>query len=547
MRPEHLRRYRDVAWLLARHGGLDLVRSAGLESGLRGLEPAPQRTADPSSLAADLESLGPTYIKLGQLLSTRSDLLSETELEALSRLQDDVAPFPFAEVEAMIESELGARISKIFSNFEAEPVAAASLGQVHRATLRDGREVAVKVQRPGVREVVDQDLQAFAEIAAWLQSHTEVGRRLGLSELLEEFAKSLSRELDYRQEARNLATLRGNLADFKHLVVPEPVEDLTTSRILTMSFVRGIKVTELSNLARLELPGQALAGELFRAYLKQILVDGFFHADPHPGNVLVTPDGRLALIDLGMVAYVAPRLQEHLIQLLLAVAEARSDDAVAHSLRIAQPPADFDETAYARAVADLVNRHRDATASTIEIGRTMLELFRISGTFEIHPAPELSLLGKALLNLDQIGWMLDPDFDVNGAIRASASDLMRSRMAKAASPGAVIQSMLELKDLTERLPSRLNRMLDLLSSNQFEVRIRAFDEGQLLSGLHKIANRITLGLLMAAMIVSAGMMMRVPSSVHLLGYPAVAIVFFGVAAAGSLFLILSILRDDRRH
>ena len=547
LRPKHLKRYGDLAWLIAKYGRPELVREVGLEEAIdRPRAEEGQVTPEGEALARDLESLGPTYIKLGQLLSTRSDLLPARYLEALTRLQDNVAPFPFAEVERIVTAELGVRISKAFAEFDSTPIAAASLGQVHRALLRDGREVAVKVQRPGIRETIGDDLDALEEIAEWADANSDLGRRYRFQTLLDEFRKSLIRELDYRAEAQNLQTIGKNLEEFDLITVPRPIEDYTTSRVLTMEFIRGVKITKLSPIAKLELDGKKLAGELFRAYLQQILIDGVFHADPHPGNVFLTEDNRVALIDLGMVAHVAPRLQEHLIQLLLAVSEGRSDDAVTYSLRIAERTSEFDETTYGRAVADLVARHQDVTMKEVEVGRIMLEMFNISGTAGVRMPPELAMLGKTLLNLDQVGWLLDPDFNPNQAIRESAADIMQRRMAKSLSPGSLFQNLLEMKDFAERMPGRLNRILDAAANNELELKIHAIDENKLLSGFQKIANRITLGLLMAALIIGAAMLMQVPTSFRLLGYPGLAILFFFIAALGGVALMVQILRDDRR-
>ena len=213
-------------------------------------------------------------------------------------------------------SELGARISKAFAEFDPAPIAAASLGQVHRATLRDGRSVAVKVQRPGIREQIIEDLESFTEIAKLLDAHSEAGRLYQFEKMVDEFRHTILKELDYRQEAQNLHRLRENLSSFDRIVIPAPIEDYTTPCVLTMDFVFGQKVTDLSPVAKIDIDGAALAEELHRAYLKQILIDGFFHADPHPGNVFLTEDGRLALIDLGMVANISARLQEDLLKLL---------------------------------------------------------------------------------------------------------------------------------------------------------------------------------------------------------------------------------------
>ncbi len=285
LKPQHLNRYRQIAWLFVKYGRSDLVKESGLEETLEAEQRvSPKEAAKASELADDLEKLGPTFVKLGQLLSTRVELMPRAYLEALTRLQDKVEPFSFDEVEKIVSSELGVRMSKAFSDFEVTPMAAASLGQVHRARLRDGRQVAVKVQRPGIRDAMLEDLDALDEIAEFLDGHTAAGKRYEFCQMLSEFRKSLLRELDYRQEANNLITIGKNLEEFEHIVVPEPIMDYSTSRVLTMQYVHGKKITDLSPLARMEFDGAARAEELFRAYLQQILVDGFFHADPHPGQ-----------------------------------------------------------------------------------------------------------------------------------------------------------------------------------------------------------------------------------------------------------------------
>ena len=545
LKPQHLKRYKDVAVLLMKYGRSDLVKAAGLDPTLDDESPAATAT-DPaaSELANDLERMGPTFIKLGQLLSTRPDILPLPYLQALTRLQDRVEPFSFAEVEGIVISELGVRLSKAFSEFEAKPLAAASLGQVHRAAMRDGRPVAVKVQRPDIRERVMEDLDALEEIAEFLDHHTEMGRRYGFVQILDEFRRSLLRELDYRQEAQNLTLLRRNLSEFSAIVVPAPIEDYTTSRVLTMEYVSGTKITTLSPVALLEVNGAALAEQLFRAYLKQILVDGFFHADPHPGNVLVTDAGQIALLDLGMVGWIAPRLQEPLLQLLLAISEGHSDDAVRFALKVGEVGPDFDEPEFSRRVADLVGRHQDAELRNMQVGKAVLEIGRISGDVGLRLPSELTMLGKTLLNLDQIAQALDPTFNPNASIRKNAAEIMRGRLLKSASPGNMFGGVLELKEFMERLPGRVNKILDTVANNQLEVKVDAIDEARLMAGFQKVANRITLGLLLAALIIGAAMLMQVETSFRILGYPGLAIIFFLLAAGGGIALMLSILLKD---
>jgi len=547
LKPEHLKRYKDITLLLMKYGRRDLVQSAGLEAAIEGYQEDPTATpAKMEELASDVEKMGPTFIKLAQLLSTRADLLPQPYLDALARLQDNVGPFSFAEVEQIVASELGVRISKAFAEFESEPIAAASLGQVHRARMRDGREVVVKVQRPNIREQMSQDLDALAEISGFLDSHTETGRKYEFSPFLEEFRKNLLRELDYRAEARNLLTMANNLREFDRIRIPHPVEDYTTSRVLTMDYVRGKKVTTLSPLARLDLDGYGLADHLFRAYLQQILVDGFFHADPHPGNVLLTDDHKIALIDLGMVARVSPRSQENLIQMLLAISEGRGEETADVAVRMGEPKADFDNTTFRRRVAELVLQNQNAQLENINAGAVALQIAYLSGECNFRLPPEFTMIAKALLNLDQVVHTLDPKFDPNFSIRAYSDRLLQQRLQKSLSAGSLYTTVLELKEFAERMPSRVNQLLDTLTQRGLRIEVDAVDERSLLESLHKIANRITLGLVLAALIIGAALMMRVESTFTILGYPGIAIIFFLLAAGGAVVLAFNILFRDER-
>ena len=543
LKAEHLKRYKDVARLLLQHGRGDLVKAANLSPELPPEETS-ETGGDPEKLARDLEELGPTFIKLGQLLSTRSDLLPPPYIEALSRLQDKVAPFSFAEVEQIVSTELGVRLSKAFLEFDHEPVAAASLGQVHRALLRDGRPVAVKVQRPGIQQVILQDLESFEEMVGFIDRHTEMGRKFAIRDILEEFRKTLLRELDYRREALNLTTLGANLKEYRRLVVPQPVDDYSTARVLTMDYIRGTKITDLPPLARLDLDGRTLADDLCKAYLDQILVDGFFHADPHPGNLLVTEDKRLALLDLGMVARIDPRMREHLLKLLLAITDGRGQEVAQITLQIGTRLEELDEDRYRREVADLVGSYQDATSANIQVGRILLGLSRQAAENGVRPAPELTMLGRALLCLDETARALDPELDPTDTVRRHSHSIMTRHMVQKLSPGRLFSSTLEMYDLIQQFPQQVNAVLETLAANKLQVKVDAFDESRLMDNLQKIANRIALGLVLAALIVGAALMMQVRTSFTLFGYPGLAMVLFLLAAACGFMLVLSVLYND---
>jgi predicted unusual protein kinase regulating ubiquinone biosynthesis (AarF/ABC1/UbiB family) len=545
LQPKHLKLYKDVLWLLARHSRGDLTKGAPIIDDPLEHRPAPPVPADAKELANDLEKLGPTFIKLGQLLSTRADFVPPSYLEALARLQDNVEPFSFGEVEAIVSVEIGARLSKAFQEFESTPLAAASLGQVHRAALRDGQPVAVKVQRPHVRERVAEDLDAMQEIAELLDAHTEAGRRYEFAKIVEELRKSLLRELDYRVEAANLRLLGEKLADFDRIVVPQPIEDYSTGRVLTMDYIAGKKITKLSPLVRLELDGEGLAEELFRAYLQQILVDGFFHADPHPGNIFLTDDGRIALLDLGMTARIQGRLQDQLLKLLLAISEGQGDKAADVAIRMGTPRDDFDEAQFRRRIAELVAQQQDATVAQMQVGHVVMNVKLIAADTGIRVPAELTMLGKTLLNLDAVGHTLAPHFDPQASIRRHAAAILHQRTMKSLSGGNLFSAILETKELVEKLPLRINQFLELLATNKLRINVEAIDENVIMAGLQKIANRITLGLILASLILGAALLMRVETSFRIFGYPGFAIIFFLAATAGALALVVAILRGDR--
>jgi predicted unusual protein kinase regulating ubiquinone biosynthesis (AarF/ABC1/UbiB family) len=487
-----LGRYAAVAALFLKYG--------------RGAADAEPAAAD--ALARDLESLGPTFVKLGQLLSTRADLLPPAYLEALSRLQDSVEPVPFDQIKAVIEAQLGVRLSKAFSTFDERPVAAASLGQVHRAALRDGRIVAVKVQRPGVAEQIAGDLEVLDQIADYLSTHTDAGSRYDLAGMVDEFRVAISAELDYVQEAEHLQVIGGNLREFATVIVPQAVAGYTTTRVLTMDYVSGTKVTAISPVVRVELDHQVLADTLVRAYLKQIVIDGVFHADPHPGNVLVTDEGLLALIDLGMIGRLSPQMQERLLKLLLAISEGRGEEAADVAVTLGEKLPDFNEPGFRRAIGVLVGRIGHQSVAEFQVGRVFLELSQLIHDHHMRAPAELTMLGKTLLNLDQVARALDPQLDVNEAIRRNGADLMGRRMRKAVTSGSVFSAVLEAKEFAEKLPGRINRVLDSLAASELKLKIELIDHGEILEGLQKIANRISIGLVVAALILAAALLAR---------------------------------------
>lgn len=544
LKPSNLATYKDVAILFLKHG-----RNAQHEreklSDQFGVNKKVEPTDDAEAFVNDLEKLGPTFIKIGQLLSTRTDLLPASWLAALQRLQDDVEPFPYEDVHEIVESELGVRISKAFHEFSEKPLATASLGQVHRATLRDCRtQVAVKVQRPGAREKVLNELGSIAEVAEFFDKHTEFGRQYEPARIVAQFRRSIIRELNYLDEAANLSRLRENLKSKSEIVVPRTYLDFCSGKVLTMEYIQGTKITDLSGVVHTDLDGSALAETLFSSYLKQVLIDGFFHADPHPGNLLLTAEHKIALLDLGMIGVVQDSLKDHLLQLLAAVAEGNSSRAADVAQRIGTPRDDYDEAACSREIRHIVEDRQGATVSDMKIGKLVIEVTQACASHGLSLPDEMYMLGKMLMNLDLIAKTLDPDFDPDASIRKHSSALMNRRIKDELTMGNIVHLLTDVKELVTTTPQRLNDFFRSLAGNTLRVKVDAIDEELLLSGFQQVANRITTGLILSALIIGAAMLMNIESKFTIFGYPGLAIIFFLAAAIGGVILVGNIFLGE---
>lgn len=545
LKTRHIGAYRDLLVLFTRYGRKDFKLNLSPDDLLlpqeedTKMEPDVRQRAE--AFASALKQMGPTYVKFGQLLSTRPDIVPPEYIAALESLQDNLDPFSFADVEKIVEEELGAKISKIFETFESTPIAAASLGQVHRAVLRDGREVVVKVQRPNVREQVRGDLDVLTEIAQTAEAHTDIGRKMNLSGAIEQARVAMLNELNYLQEARNTETLRANLADFPQIYIPAVIHDLSSSRVLTTELVKGRKVSKLTPLSLIENNYAELAGVLTRAYLKQICVDGIWHSDPHPGNVFVREiegETQVVLLDFGMVSRISHEFQDEIIKLLLAISSNRGSEVADSCVRMSEVQEHFDPVKFTREISTIVAAVHDATASDINTGQLIFNVIAVGNNNDLKAPPELAMLAKTLLHLDGITRRLDPEYDPNAVIREYAEELMTQKLQQKFNPRNFYAALLDLNQLMLDLPHRAREIIDLVAVGKLSFGIKLTQAEEFLAGIHKIANRITVGVIVAAMVIASALMIRTA--------PVLAIIGYSVSALIGLYLVFSVLIQDRR-
>jgi ubiquinone biosynthesis protein len=589
--PKYLPRLMAMVGLFTRYGLRDVAKQQGLIALLSTTEddddlPAEdiaQREAHAVGFRKRLVELGPAYIKLGQVLSTRPDLLPPQYIRELETLQDDVGPIPLQDVEQTIEEQLGGRLSKLFDSFDPEPLGTASLGQVHAATLRGGREVVVKVQRPHIKHALAEDLEFFHELAQFMASHTSMGSRIDVLGVIQQLERALAEELDYRTEARNAASFRRSLAEFPRIIVPKVVEAYSTEKVLVTERIHGLKVDAISPLTRLEHDFTPVADELTRAYLKGITLDGFFHADPHPGNVFIvlrgmktprtpsdvaadqrrgqgraattplalleqeaqaraTPisddvDVRIALIDFGMTARLSATMRDAATRLLMALGDNRGDDVATTLIEMGEPTAEFDRAGYTREIGTLIARNVELTAAEVQAGRILFEVIDLSFQKGLRLPAEMTLLAKALFNLDGVTRELDPGYTPLDTIRSFGNAIAVSRAQRDMSPRRLYQIAMESGDLLAALPHRIDQITTRLANNDLSTKLEVPQLPSLIVALQKVANRIFSGLVLAGLLIASAQLLPYWRG---LGYAG-----FIIAGGLGLWMVLTILVSDR--
>jgi len=513
-RRRYAARYRQITRTLVAHGFGGLIAplelrvrdrlasmhghsmAAAPEDELGDVPPRGARTR-PVHLRLALEELGPTFIKLGQILSTRADLLPADYIAELVKLQDQVPPAPFPEIAAVIEEELGKPVDAIFAEIEPHPLAAASIGQVHAARLRDGTEVVVKVQRPGVDRVIAQDLVILADLAGLAARRVKIARQHDFPGLVAEFSWTLRTELDFVREGHNADRFAQIFAEDDRVRIPRVYWMQTTGRVLTLERLRGVRIDDLTGLAAVGHERRELAQRAAQIFLREVFEVGFFHADPHPGNFLVLADGTIGALDFGMVGTIDERLRERLLMTLIAVVErdaARiADDVV--DLGAAGP--DLNREALQRDISHLLAQYYGRPLQEIPVTQVIQDTMATVQRHGLRLPAELALLAKAVAMNEALGRLLDPTFDVTGV----AEPYVRRALRGLYSPGFWWQKLrlrpLEVMLLSAALPAHVQRLFTRLERNDLTFRIRYDELPQALAGLNGMVNRLALAILTA--------------------------------------------------
>lgn len=539
-------RQRKIIQVVLRHGW-------GYMRGLLlGGEPEKPSLPPPQVLSNILVELGPVYVKLGQLLSTRPDLLSPPYIEALATLQADVPPITWEAVETIIRAQIEQPIDQIFSVIDPQPVAAGSIAQTHHATLIDGREVALKIQRPGIDKIIEQDIKLLRGLAR-LASRTEVGRYYNLVPLVDEFAQTLRSELNFTQEASFTDLLRRNLSksywfDPQKLVLPKIYWELTTEKLLVMEWLNGVPLLlgefrGISHGGNAKAERQAMAELIVKAYFQQFYIDGIFHADPHPGNLFYLSSGQMALIDFGMIGRLDPRTQQILIELVLAIANLDGKRCSQLTLDLAESTQPVNLSHLENEFDRLLRRYYNLNISEINFSQLIYQVLQIARRHKIRVPSNMGLYAKTLANLEGVARQLDPDFNLIEQIKPLMADLFRQRLVGHAPLQDLLRTALDIKNLSLEAPRQIEMLLDRVTSEtlQWNVAVRGIEPFLLI--LNRIGNRLTFSIVTAAILIGAAMIFsRAPDNPL---FYWVSGILFVLASVIGLWLIFSMIRSGR--
>ena len=570
-----LGRLHEIASVLIRYGFGDFVRRMGMANALeRAGRALLWKHADelahlepPARARRVLEELGPTFIKLGQVLATRVDLFEPEWIAEFGKLQDSAPPIPYADVLQQLAEDLGAPPEKIFAAFDPEPLAAASIAQVHRARLEDGSEVVVKVRRPGIRSVVEADLRWLMRLAELVESENPELRNFYPQEIVRQFELSLRRELDFAIECRSAERIANNFAGYTDqdtvsppatgrvpdsailpaaaiIVIPRVYWKWTGERVCVQEFIEGIPGRNLAAADHAGLDRKILARRGARAVLKMIVEDGFFHADPHPGNVFYLPGNRLAFIDFGMVGRLNEGRRDQMIQLMLGMVR-REPARVAEVMLDWSGDVSVDEDSLIVEIQTFVDQYYGIPLKQLSLGAMLTDLVAILREYRIALPADLALLIKAFITLDGMGRELDPDFDMAGEAMPMLEKSVRARYKPAALFKRGWRSVGEMLSMISDIPHDLSRLLRAARRGRLQIHIDVPHLKHVGNQLDGAANRLVVGIVVAAIIIGSSIVMTVPGGPTLLGLPVFGLLGYLGAAAGGVWLLLSIWKSNR--
>jgi ubiquinone biosynthesis protein len=549
----HLTRYRQILTVFFKYGFGDLIELLKIEQyieiGLQLISKNRRNRLEKLSRAERVrmacEELGPTYIKFGQILSTRPDLVPVDFIKELSKLQDSVPSSPFSEVSRIIESELGAPPEAIFDYFEKTPIASASIGQVYRATLKDGEAVAVKVQRPGIRKIIEVDLEIMLHLATLMERHVEEMSLHQPVKIVEEFARTLEKEIDYTIEATNMERIAHNFLNDPTIYVPKVFRDTTTESILTTEFVEGIKVSEIDRLEKSGLDRKLITVRGADIVLKQMIKHGFFHADPHPGNIFVLPNNVICLLDFGMTGSVDQRTREDFIDLAESVVNRNESRATQVLLKLTCWDEDPDIRLLEKDVADFMGQHLYKPLKDIKIGKLLNNLLEMAFQHRLRIAPDIFLMLKAFSTIEGVGLMLDPDFDMIQQAAPFIREVKLARVSPQRITGDIFRLAIELFQFVENFPKDILSITRLIKQQKLSLNLEYKGLDKMLSTYDQISNRISFSIIIAALIIGSALviMSKVPPLFYDISF--IGIVGFLAAAIMGIWLLIAILRKGR--
>lgn len=489
-----------------------------------------------------LERLGPTFIKLGQMLSVRPDLLPRSYIKELEKLQDQVKPLPYAKIKEHVEHELGKPLTKVFSSFDRKPLASASISQVHKAVLKDGKKVAVKVQRPGTRSMMEADTDIMRYCARLLEKHRPAVKRYNPLGVVEEFASWTAKELDFRREAQNAIRFAHNFQGSKTVRIPEVREELSTRELLVMEYLDGLELHDPKALSGTGIDLTQVIRNGIGAVFTQVFEHGLFHADPHPGNILVLKGNRIAFIDFGIVGFFDDDLKRQSVCLLQGLV-MQDLDLIMDTLEEMGLDPGTDKAALRQEIAELIAPLQHATIKETKLSIVMERMLDAALRHKVAVPAQFVLLGKTLVTLEGVALEYDPDFNLVEESRPFIQRLMLERYSPKEQVKALLKTGRRYKRFLDLLPGKVDGALETFRKGTIKVDISDTDINKLSREIDKSSNRIAYGLIIAALLISSAFLMQVQQEPLLYGIPLIAFALFLVASLLGIALIVSILKE----